>query len=505
MNSRSKETFFNVLSGIITLVIQIMVNFFLSPYIVKNLGEAANGFTQLANNFVSYATLISVAFNSMASRFITVSYHKGEIKKANQYYSSIIACNAVIFAVLAPVSLYLIDNLENLITIGESPVKDVKLLFACVFLNYFANIILSVFSISTFVLNKIFIKNAANLVTSLLNAIFLMCAFSILPVKMYYVSFVALILTIISIPFFYAIQKKMLPILRFSIDGVDIKSIIMLLKSGIWNTINQGGNMLMTGFDLLMANLFIDPVAMGVLSVAKIIPNAVISLANVINNNFVSSITIDWARGKKEDIITNLRMSMKISGIVVSIPVVTFCTFAVPFYSLWQPTLNAYQLAIASILSIVAFIPLAGTQALFNVYTATNKLKVNSLSFCFCGIINIITVFLLLRYTSWGIFAIAGVSSLLTIIRNCIVTIPYTAKLLEVKWYSFYKEVLISLICALVNFVVAFTIGSVFVADSWYILIIDVIITCIFTFTVEIFIVLNRNERSFLISKIRRK
>ena len=78
----------NIITGIATMIIQLMVSFFLSPFIVENIGEAANGFTQLANNIVSYATLISLAFNSMASRFISVNFHKGNNEKVKRYFTA---------------------------------------------------------------------------------------------------------------------------------------------------------------------------------------------------------------------------------------------------------------------------------------------------------------------------------------------------------------------------------------------------------------------------------
>lgn len=65
MRSNRLATAFNVASAIITLGVQMAVSFFLSSYLVATLGEVANGFTQLANNFVSYASLVTIAFNSM--------------------------------------------------------------------------------------------------------------------------------------------------------------------------------------------------------------------------------------------------------------------------------------------------------------------------------------------------------------------------------------------------------------------------------------------------------
>ncbi len=39
--------------------------------------------------------------------------------------------------------------------------------------------------------------------------------------------------------------------------------------SGIWNSVNQCGHLLLTGLDLLLSNLFVSPYAMGVVAVSK--------------------------------------------------------------------------------------------------------------------------------------------------------------------------------------------------------------------------------------------
>ena len=95
----------NLTTGIFTMLVSLVINFFLSSYIVAELGEEANGFTQLANNFVTYASLLTLAFNSMAARFISVSYHEKELDKMKEYYSSVIVCNTAMILILAPLAV----------------------------------------------------------------------------------------------------------------------------------------------------------------------------------------------------------------------------------------------------------------------------------------------------------------------------------------------------------------------------------------------------------------
>lgn len=498
-----KQTALNLLSGILTMGIQFVVSFFLSPYIVTNLGEEANGFTQLANNFVNYAMLLTLAFNSMASRFMSVSYHQGDKKRVRQYYSSTIICNIVISLVLIPVAIGIVTNLESFIVIENARTIDVKALFACVFLNFFLNLAFSVYCLAMFVKNAIYYQNLINLLRNILNAVLLLTVFSILQPRIYYVSAIAAVLTAISIPVAKTIQKNLMPELKFNFQDFSFEAVRKMISSGIWNTVNQCGQMLMTGLDLLLANLFVSPAAMGMLSVAKTVPAAIISLGTVLNGSFAPALTIEWSKGNNQKVLEQLRSSMKISSVLLSIPMITFCVFGADFYRLWMPSLDPVQLTILSFLSFMAFIPFAGPQVLYNVFTATNHLKINSVAFITTGFMNVVVVFMCLKFTNLGIFAIAGVSSLLTIIRSMAITVPYAAHLLNLKWYEFYKDVGISLMCCAISAAVCWLVRSIFFLKGWFGLAAMVIIAVSITTVLDVLLILTKEEKELLKTKLK--
>lgn len=493
----------NLVTALLTVAVNLAVNFFLSPFIVRSLGEEANGFTQLANNFVTYASLITLAFNSMASRFISVEYHKKNYDKTNEYYSAVVVCNIAFIVILAPVAFYVVSNLENIINLGDSEPLDVKWLFGCVFINFFLNLILSLFTMSMYVMNKIYVQNTINFFRNLFNAILLLCAFSILPPKMYYVSSVSVVLSVISLPLYVYFKKRFLPDVKPSSEKFSIRNIGVLFASGIWNSINQCGNMLMTGMDLLLANLFVDPSSMGVLSVAKSIPNTIISLGTILNNSFSAELTIEWAHGNTDRILKSLRRAMKISTVLLSIPIVTFSVFGVAFYTLWQPTLDSKELTILSFLTMSAFIIFSGTQALYNVFTTTNHLTANSVTFLISGIVNIVAVYFCLKYTNLGVYAIAGLSPLVTIIRQLVFVLPYVAHLLKLKWYTFYRDLGLSILIGGVNSAICYLTLLIIKPNSWIILAVAVCISCVFEILFDFIVILNKEEKQMLKNKLR--
>ncbi len=500
--SQKLQITINVFTGILVLIFNMGVSFFVSPYIVKTLGEEANGFTQLANNFVTYASLITIAFNSMAGRFIAVCYHKGDIEGVNKYYSSTMICNLMITLILLPVAIFVVLYLENIIKIVSADVFDVKVLFSCVFINFFISLLTSIYGISMFVKNALYIQNIISLIRSVLNAALLIILFYIFPPRIFFVSMIGVALSIVFTCVNVFIHKSLMPNIHIRKQYFSIEAVKRMVSSGIWNTINQCGNLLMTGLDLIVTNLLVSPASMGVLAVAKTVPTAITNLASTLNSNLAPSLTINWAKGNRAVLLRTLRSGMKLSSVIVSIPLMVFCAFGVEFYSLWMPTLDAKQLTLLSFLTCMALVPWAGPQALNNIFTATNKLKVNSVTFCISGLLNVVVVFLLLKYTDLGIYAVAGTSSVIQIIRCVTVTAPYIAHLMELKWYTFYRDALLSTFCCLLNYIISRAVGMVIGANNWGILVLDVALSVIISFGVDLIVVLNKEERAQLRAKI---
>ena len=96
----TKQSAINLLAQIVMFGVNLCISFFLVPYITEVIGVDAYGFVGLANDFVSYAQIVTVAINSMASRFITIKIHEGDKEEANKFYSSVVIANIILSIIL---------------------------------------------------------------------------------------------------------------------------------------------------------------------------------------------------------------------------------------------------------------------------------------------------------------------------------------------------------------------------------------------------------------------
>lgn len=99
-NTSNKRIVINLISNIVSFSSTLLISLVLTPFLINTLGKETYSFFPLANNFVSYMTIVTNALNSMANRFITIEIAKKNNEKANMYFSSVFYSNLILSAIL---------------------------------------------------------------------------------------------------------------------------------------------------------------------------------------------------------------------------------------------------------------------------------------------------------------------------------------------------------------------------------------------------------------------
>ncbi|MDU7455584.1 Polysaccharide biosynthesis protein [uncultured Clostridium sp.] len=457
----------NIVASLVAFIVNMGINFVLSPYIIENIGVDAYGFVSLANNFINYASLLTIALNSMAGRFITISLHKSDKESANKYFTSVFIANLIISIVLLLVSILSVIYIEEIVNVPVNILKDVRLLFLLLFINFIISIIGSTFSVATFARNKLYLGSLRGIESNIIRAILILVLFIMFKPKVFYLGVVSCIVTLYTVGFNIFYTKKLLPEIKIKLKYYDLKYVIEIISSGIWNTVTKLGQILLDGVDLLITNLFLGPIEMGVLAVSKTIPNLIVSIVGTIAGIFSPDFTINYAKGDQEALLSSIKQSIRIMSVFVNIPVSILIVFGNSFYLLWTPNEDARLLQVLSILACLTIVVSGGINCIYNVFTVTNKLKLNSMVVLGTGVLNMLIVFILLKTTNLGIFAVAGVSTILSILRNIVFTAPYGAKCLNLKWNIFYPEIFKGILGTIVICCFGYILRKIIVVDSW--------------------------------------
>ena len=505
MTNNQKITL-NIVMNLISFAITILISLFITPWIVNTLGSEAYGFVGLAQNFVSYASLITVALNAMSSRFVSIEIYRKDYDAANRYFTSTFFSNAMLALVMFPVFTVIVLHLEHLINVPAELLVDVKIAFAITFLQFLLNVLLSRYEIATFVTNRLYLNQKNNLISSALRLLLILGFFALLSVRISYLT----LATLVGVVFTYVMNviytKRYLPEMKIRRKDFDFGCIKQLLSSGVWSLVNKLSTLLIDGLDLLLCNLFIGPAQMGALSLSKTIPTMFYSLRGTLDYPFVPPMTQCYANGDIDGVIRNTRMGNKILGVVLVAPIAAFCVYGTSFFRLWVPGEDASMIQILAILSLINLLASACINSVFSVFTVTNHVKIPAIATLANGVLSIVINYFLLKHTDLGVYVIAGTSSVLGMIRNYIFTPLYGAWCLKVKKTTFYHEILTGNLCLVLNVLVGLVFYScVSTGATWITLILSVGIMTVLCIVINAFIVLDRSERAAMIGAVRNK
>lgn len=507
--SNHKRTLVNVACSVGVLVVNVIVSFFLSPYIVKTIGVEANGFVTLANNFVTYANLIVTALNSMAARFITIEYVRKDYKKANLYYNSVFWGNLIIVVVLLVPAVLLIVNLQNCINVPPDILWDVKLLFSFVFLGFFLSTGMPNWDCGVYVTNRLDRQYVPTMMTAMLRCVMLFLMLTILTPHVWYVGFASVMVTVIGLVVNWYNTKKLTPELHIILNDkkpmCSGKALRELVGSGLWNSISNVGNMLLSGLDLIICNMVLGATSMGVLSLSKILPTYMQQMSSSICSAFAPELVINYAKDDRKRLLHDILRAMKLTSVVMTIPIAGIIVLGDYFFALWVPSQDAHLLQILSILSILGYMFTSGTQILYNVFSTVNKVKQNSIAMVTSGVVSVCVTLLIANFTDYGLYAVAGVSTAVNLVRNMSFTLPATARYLGFKWYQFFPQVGTTVLSSLLLVAIGFLIKPILPGGSWLELILSVAVIGVIGLVVNIYLVLNAGERRYLFGKVRQK
>lgn len=443
---KNKQVALNILVNFLSVAVSLVVSFMLTPYIVANIGKEAYSFVPISNNFVEYMMILTVAMTAVTSRFVTVSIHRENMEKANAYYSTSFFTNLGIALFVLILGLLLLIRIDHVIDIPPSIVSDIRLLFLFMFLMFFINVTTNVFSVPAFSINRIDITGFVTVISILTRLVVIIITFAFFPPRVYFVGLSILAYMIVQGSMNYHYARKLNPKLKISRSKFDISLAKELGMSGIWSSFNQLSSVLLTGLDLLIANVMLGASAAGLLAVAKTAPMALQLLVNVVPQAFHPHLMIQYAKESKETFIRELTYTLKISALLTAIPIAGFIVLAPVFFQRWVPTVADSQLVLLSVLTMGSMLASFSIMPLVYVFTITNKLKKASISVFLSGLSNLALVLILLKMTNLGLYAVAGVSSVLELIRYLIFVPLYASHCLHTKATVFYRTILRSVL-----------------------------------------------------------
>ena len=479
-------------------IVSYGITLVLTPYITETVGAEAYGFVTLAKQFTQYALIITTALNTFAARYIGVAYHQNDIKRANVFFSSVFWGNFVLATAIFIIALAGFSVMDQFIHIPADLVRDVKRLFILTFAAFWVTTFFSAFGCTGYVCDRMDLTGLFRTLSYIADAVVLVIAFAFFPQHIFYVALGTMAAALVVGLSDLWMAKRFLPRLRVTRKDFSLAAVKRLVMDGMWQSFNQVGELLNSGLDLLVCNQMLTSLAMGQLGIAKTMTTIMNGLYLVVIQTFTPRFMKTYAVGDRENLLKELKISMKVSGMLANILFAGFVALGMVYYRLWIPSQDIDLVYKLTIVTILTCIPTGPMQPLYYIYTLTLKKKIPALVTTIGGLFNVAGMYLLIKYAGMGIYAVAWTTVAVMFVINFVTNPLYMCHCLHVPYGTFYPDIARNVLSSIVLVLAFKGLTLLYMPNSWLTLILSIGALALIGVPLHLLIVCNKEQRSMI-------
>lgn len=463
----NKQVGINMAANIVSYSANIIVSFILTPFLINTLGKETYSFFPIANTIVSYMSVLTNSMNSMAGRFVTVSLVRDETDNANKYFSSTLAANIILSAILLIPLTFIVVFLDKLMDVPINSEAAIKSLFALVFSSAIINISATVFGIATFAKNRIDLRSLRELVTAILKIALYFVLYRLFTPSIVYVGIVTLIIAVINILFQIVYTRILLPEIKLRKEHVSKSHTKELIGSSCWNAINTFGNIMLAGMSMVLANLYYGATASGSYAIVNTVPQFINGVIIMLVGVFYPVITHMYAKNDIDGVVTEIKNTQSIVGVLGCAVICVFSSLSSEFFGLWTPGEDPIYLERITFFTIMPHCFIACLWPLTNLNIVMNKVRIPALLTLLSGMLNIATSFVVYKLFNPGLISLPIISALFQIVWIGIFIPIYATYNLQINTFTFYPILIKTLLCTVVSYCMLREVKTFFVLNTW--------------------------------------
>lgn len=475
----------------------------LTPYITATIGTEAYGFVTLAKQFTDYALIVTTALNTYSARYIGLAWHEGEYERANRYFSSVFWGDVALGTGILALAGVMILFLDRLLAIPAAIVADVKVLFFLTFFAFWVSTVFSVFGCAGYVRDRMDLRGVFKTLSYLTNALVLIGAYTLFKPQVFYVGIGTLATVLVIALSDLWMSRKYLPMLTTSRRYFSFDAVKRLVREGFWASFNMVGDLLNNGLDLLVCNQMLTSLAMGQLAIAKTMHTIVKSLYIIVDQAFIPRFLRRYAEKNSGELLSELKISMKVSGLLANLAFAGFAALGLAYYRLWIPGQDIALIYKLTLVTILTCIPNGAIHPLYYIYTLTLKQKLPCYITVFSGLFNVAGMYVLIRYAGMGVYAVAWTTVAVMCVINFVTNPLYMAHVLHLPSGTFYPDILRNVLACGAMTALFYGLSRLYMPQSWLTLILSAGVYALLGTPLHLLIVCDKGQRQRLMNAVR--
>ncbi len=489
----------NLISNIIYFILSIIIGLALVPFFLDSLGDAAYALVPLATSVTSYVTLIVQCLNMSVSRYLTLDLQRGDLAQANVTFNTAMFGTLAVVLILLPVVVAVSFATPYIFSTGGESSFSVTILFFLVMLSALIRTWTSNFQATVFAYNRLDLWNWVNAVYLLVQVAVVAFLFVVFSPSLPLIGVSYVIAAICSGILAAYYSKRTNPSLKLNMSLFSKKLFKDVGVMAGWLVVQQLGGLLQLPVCLIIVNILFGAVAETQFSLAQTFVTLIISISALVTNTFRPMIFSYIAKKDNMGISKFLSLTIKVVGLIMSLPLVLICLFSPQLLSLWVGKEYVSLMPLVCVLVLPTIIWIMDA-CIGSLNIACNKVRVTAVACILSGCINIALALTLPFAFDIGVYGVALAWVVSLVLYGGLFSPIYSAYIIQAKLLSLIKPMGYGIGAVAVLFVIGKVIVSVTNSSSLVSAIILGAIISIIYYLVLVKGILRKEEKTLILS-----
>ena len=440
----------NAFANLMGMLVNMLLAFILSPFLVHTLGDTKYGIWTIAVAFTGYMSLFDFGISSAVNRYVAKYNSLSDQEKINSILSTALALFTLMAFLVVLVSPLMASLVTSLVNINESLIEIVYLLIIVVSFDIGVFIIRGLFRGAFAGFQRYEVINATLIISAVYKAlmfyVFLSEGFDL--IAMGVISISANVLTLIV---FYIWLKKQYPEVSFKFGLIKKKQASQIINYSKFTFLAMFANQVIYYSDVFVIGYFLSAAAVTHYSIPWALSEYAKKIIIAISQTYVPAISEKEATGDF-DVVKSLFVSgTKYLIIISNLLSVGVIVLGGAFISVWMgPEYKELGEAVLIILFINQFFQ-GPQQISYAVLQGLSKQRYYSYMSMLVSILNLILSITLIQ--KYGIIGVAIGAAIPQVLFNGLYVPWLTLNTLKMsKWFYFRHTYLVSIIPTMILF-----------------------------------------------------
>ena len=492
----------NLLSNSIWLLVNVVVGFWYTPFLIANLGVAVFGLIPLATSITNYLALVTDGFNSAVSRYLQINLVRDDAHAANRTFNTGVAGGLIIFTIILPVAMVMSWLTPRIFNVPPGHEFDAQLLVLLTMLAFATTFLSSSFAVSSFAYHRFDLRLYVNIVRLGAQMGSLVLLFTLIPPRLWMVGVGIFLSSILLILGHGIVWRHLTPNIKIQINLFDVSRLKELLHFSGWVLVNQAGTQLFLNIDLIVANLVFGAFVAGRYGAVLIFPIYLRMMLGTLSGFITPIVFTLYAQDDLARLAYFCNLAVKFTGLAMALPIGIICGLAKPLLTLWlgpeYSDLSWLVVVLVGQLCInLAVVPL------YPIQQAVNRVRLPGIVTFGTGVINAGLAISLAVWSGWGFISIAIAGAIVNTARNTVFTPIYAARVLKLPWHTFLPSMVNGVLGSVIVGALTYWAASMWPLMSWKLLVLIGLTSSGLYLVMAYFLGMNAKERNMLSSEIR--